>query len=74
MIDGGLRITAGNTIRMIRMYSGLNQKAAASMLGISVAALSKLESGKDNPTLDRVERIAEKLGYRIQFVVVPIAD
>ena len=52
----------GAAIRALRDERDLKQLALAEDAGITVAHLSKIETGKVNPTWGTVEAIAEALG------------
>jgi transcriptional regulator with XRE-family HTH domain len=55
----------GAAIRALRDERDLRQLAVAEDAGITVAHLSKIESGKVNPTWGTVEAIATALGVSI---------
>lgn len=57
----------GSVLRSYRETRGLSQVDAAKILGISAPGLHAIEAGKANPTLDRLERIAE--AYDVVLVV-----
>jgi transcriptional regulator with XRE-family HTH domain len=52
-------------IRTRRRTLDLDQKGLAEIAGVSVHALSDLESGKGNPTLEMLNRVAEALGMEV---------
>ena len=51
-----------NRIKEIRIKKGISQKALANMIGVSDAAVSKIESGTNNPSDRTVKLIVDKLG------------
>ncbi|MEX2607279.1 MAG: helix-turn-helix transcriptional regulator [Kiritimatiellia bacterium] len=53
------------TIRERRKLLGVDQKSLARISGISVHALSDLETGKGNPTLTTVEKVLDALGMTL---------
>lgn len=55
----------GTAIRAIRNQRDLKQLDVAEDAGITVAHLSKIESGKVNPTWGTVEAIAGALGVTL---------
>ena len=57
----------GATIRSRRLDSGLTQKQLAVQAGITQTVLSRVESGKGNPTLELLESIAAALGVELDI-------
>lgn len=57
---------AGAVIRAAR--GDRSQRATARELGIAANTLNELELGRDNPTLARLERVADALGIRLAIV------
>lgn len=58
---------AGILIRDARKAKGLTQKELGEMIGIGESRISKYESGKENPTLSTLEKIADTLGVKIKL-------
>ena len=56
----------GKAIRAQRIEAGLTQKQLAAQAGITQAVLSRVESGKGNPTLALLEELACALGCAIE--------
>ncbi len=54
------------SIRVRRKLLGVDQRNLARIAGISVHALSDLESGKGNPTLQTLEKVMDVLGLELQ--------
>jgi transcriptional regulator with XRE-family HTH domain len=52
----------GDKIKHFRASKGLSQKEVALSIGIDQAQYSRIESGKVEPTLSSLEKIAEALG------------
>jgi len=52
----------GANIRKIREEKGLLQKELSKKVGIDPAYLSNIETGKMNPTVTTIEKIAKALG------------
>ena len=52
-----------------RRILGVDQRTAAELSGISVHTLSNIESGKGNPSLRVVCRIADALGLELRLDV-----
>lgn len=56
-------------IRERRKDLKINQAKLAQLSGIGLNSLSRLESGKGNPTLRSLQKIAEVLGFELKFVI-----
>jgi transcriptional regulator with XRE-family HTH domain len=56
-----LLVAFGAAVRTLRSVHGWTQEAFASQAGTTQAQISALESGKGNPTLLMVERLANAL-------------
>ncbi len=52
-------------IDRVRRERGLNQQQLAELLGTKQGNVSRLLRGDENPTIERCEEIAAKLGLRI---------
>ena len=59
----------GQQIRERRKDLKINQAKLAQLSGIEMNSLSRLESGKGNPTLGSLQKIAEVLGFELKFVI-----
>ena len=55
-------------IKSARLSAGLSQKALADKIGISDAALSKIESGFNNPAKQTVIAISNALGVALHWL------
>ncbi len=51
----------GMKLKQFRMQSGLTQVAVAKKVRVTQAYIALLEKGKQNPTLDVLERLAKGL-------------
>ena len=51
--------TLGEKFKILRQRRGLNQMAMAELLGISIPAYSKLETGITDPNFSRINQIAK---------------
>jgi transcriptional regulator with XRE-family HTH domain len=65
---------AGDLIRAARERSGISQRELARRAGTSQAAISRIESGREEPTVERLERVLASLGWRAEVTLVPIAQ
>ena len=59
----------GQQIRERRKDLKINQAKLAQLSGIGLNSLSRLESGKSNPTLESLQKIADVLGFELKFVI-----
>ncbi len=68
--------TLGTAIAKRRKRLGLDQRALAEITGISVHALSNIETGKGNPTLKTLSALADILGMEIRLDILqaPVQD
>ena len=58
-----------NRFKLARLNSGLQQKAVASELGISVQSISYWESGSRAPSKDNLLRLAEMYGVTTDYLL-----
>lgn len=58
----------GKTIKSKRQEAGLSQKELASQLGITTAALWKIENNKTVPKLGTIKRICATLKLPLAYV------
>src|ERR687887_2266483 len=64
---------AGELIRGARLRSRISQRELARRGGTSQAAISRIERGLEEPTLERLEQILAGLGWRPVVELAPIA-
>lgn len=57
-----------NALVRARIEKRLTQKQLASKLGIAQSALARFESGRTNPTLSFLQRVASGLGMRLTVI------
>jgi len=55
----------------LRIATGLTQAELAKKAGVRQPNIARLESGKHQPTLDMLRRVAEALGYRLEVRFLP---
>ncbi|MEA2193428.1 MAG: hypothetical protein QOI73_3549 [Solirubrobacteraceae bacterium] len=55
-------------IRDARRAAGLTQAALAARLGVSQAAIAKLEREGANPTVQTLDRVLRATGHRLQLI------
>lgn len=58
---------AAALIRKARSEAGLSQAALAQRLGVSQAAIAKLERSGSNPTVDTLDDVLWAAGHRLQL-------
>lgn len=63
------KIFDGSIIRVLRKQKDINQKELARLSGISNSYLSGVETGRTNPSLKTLLKIAEKLGTDISTFI-----
>jgi transcriptional regulator with XRE-family HTH domain len=59
--------TVGERVRRLRVEKGLTQGALSSP-GLTDAQISRIESGKRQPSLRAIRRIARKLGVSLDYL------
>ena len=55
-------MSIGEKIKAVRIKNGLTQKELGALLNVSPAMIGQYESGKRNPKIDTLQKIAEQLG------------
>ena len=55
-----------------RKRSGITQAELAERTGINQADISKLENGNANPSLKKLQRIAEGMGMKLKIEFIPV--
>jgi len=58
--------TLGQKFKILRQKRGINQMGMAELLGISIPAYSKLETGITDPNFSRIQQIAGVHGIDIR--------
>ena len=62
------RIRIGNRIKEIREEKKIEAKTLAMLTGIDAANLCRIEQGKQSAGIDVLSKIANAMGYKIEFV------
>ena len=72
----GLKIAGSDTrrdvadqLRSVRKAQGMTQESLAERVGTKKSNISRLESGRYNPSLDFLVKVADGLGKQIQIKV-----
>ncbi len=55
----------GNNIKRVRLEKGMSQGDICRKLGVDRSYISNVESGKKNPTLSTITKLAKALGVSI---------
>lgn len=63
-----------NTIKERRENLKVNQENLAKLSGVGLRTLKQFESGKGNPTLHTIQKIADVLGLEVCLKVKKITD
>lgn len=73
---GRLALARAVAARLItyRYENGLSQRALARSLGVSQPRVVELESGKKNPQIETLAKIAATTGIEFAFDVVPVGQ
>jgi transcriptional regulator with XRE-family HTH domain len=59
----------GESIRTKRRGRGLSQEKLAEKSDLSTVFISRVECGKESPTVDSLEKIARALGVKVRDLV-----
>jgi transcriptional regulator with XRE-family HTH domain len=64
----------GAALRREREARGVSQSSLALRTGVSQSAISRIEAGREVPSLERWSRLLAGLGLRPEFDLKPIAE
>ena len=67
--DLGLEFSIVRQIINKRLKRGISQKDLAKKIGTGQSAISRLESGRYNPTLSFLNKISEALGSKLEVKI-----
>lgn len=59
----------GKEIRRLRLRMGMSQVKLAGLVGTSQAAIGRIESGRHNPTVKNIEKIAKIFGGKLKMEI-----
>lgn len=65
-------MTAGELIRSTRLRHGLSQRRLARRVGTHQSAISRLESGRNSPSVETLEQILNAMGERLRVTAEPL--
>lgn len=71
MINAGddTRKEVAQQLREVRKAQGMTQESLAELVGTKKSNISRLESGRYNPSLDFLVKVAKGLGKQLQIKV-----
>ena len=69
-----LKINIINELTKIRKQKNLTQKDMAKIVGVSQGNISRFEKGKVEPTLEFIENMSSKLGYKLNISFISIEE
>lgn len=58
----------GQNIKRIRLSKGLTQVELGDLCGSEKSSINRIESGRTNPTVTTIKKIAEQLGVSISDI------
>jgi transcriptional regulator with XRE-family HTH domain len=61
-------------VTRLRIERGLTQAELAECVGTKQPSIARLESGKRDPSLDLLRRVATALGARLEIRLVPLEE
>jgi transcriptional regulator with XRE-family HTH domain len=70
----GTNGTIGAALRREREARGVSQSSLARRTGVSQSAISRIESGREVPSLERWTRLLAGLGLKPEFELVQLAE
>lgn len=66
--------TAATVLREARRRAGVSQRAAADAAGVRQPVLSRIESGRSQPSLATLDRMVRACGYQLRVTLEPAPD
>jgi transcriptional regulator with XRE-family HTH domain len=67
--EGAMPIS--DACKAIRALNGLSQESFANLIGLSVKVIKEIESGKANPRLSSLQKLAGFAGLKVVFAAQP---
>jgi len=61
-------------VARLRILRGLTQAQLAELVNTKQPSIARLESGRDEPKISFLRRVAEALGARLEVRIVPVDD
>lgn len=69
--DSVSAMTIGGQLRAARLRRGISQASLARRAGTKQATISRLEAGRESPTIERLDRLASVLGLTAVVTLEP---
>ena len=69
-----LSATAWALLREARAQSKLSQRALAARAGVAQSEIARVESGRQEPSFDRLQQLVRKAGLDLRVELVPHDD
>jgi transcriptional regulator with XRE-family HTH domain len=69
-----LQKLVGRNVKAARLRSGLTQSALAEALGLETVTVSRIETGAQLPSIDRLDDIARYLNSSLPLLLSDLAD
>lgn len=65
-MDGSVKSSVAEQVKMARKQAGMTQERLADIVGTKKSNISRLESGRYNPSFEFLSRIAQGLGKELE--------
>ena len=70
-LSAAQELEPGYQVARLRLIRGLSQAQLAEMVGTRQPSIARLENGTSTPSLSFLTKIAEALGAKIEFKLIP---
>lgn len=65
-MTGSVKRSVAEQVKMVRKQAGMTQETLADIVGTKKSNISRLESGRYNPSFEFLSRIAQGLGKELE--------
>ena len=65
-MTGSVKSSVAEQVKMARKQAGMTQETSADIVGTKKSNISRLESGRYNPSFEFLSRIAQGLGKELE--------
>lgn len=65
-MDGSVKSSVAEQVKMARKQAGMTQERLADIVGTKKSNISRLESGRYNPSFEFLSKIAQGLGKELE--------
>jgi len=69
-----LAVIGGELVREARKRAGITQAHLAELAGTTQSAIARLESGRNSPSFEQVERLMRLCGFQLIVELAPYDD